>query len=406
MKAIAPILLIVLLLLPSLPLLAQAGEESGDLVSMDPTMRFTEAMSILQFYFVKYEGKIIVDLSGMKDAIGIPINRIHWKAAFRSIMTAHQLPFAETANAYVIYPPGELPGARGGGGEADGARPGTMQDEVLIEVTFFEVDQSTLHEIGIDWSTLANGEVDFDANLSGANSVAEDIFRLSYNQTFETGSGTIDLNTLLRTIEGHDKGHVISRPQITVTSGQEGFVHDGIDFSIKTVDEDGNTTDEFFSAGTIVTVTPIVREDPSGMKYVQLHVETERSSADPGSVSTTVTISKASTDKLLYNGEEAVIGGLTSKETSTSRKGLPFFKDLPWWVFGIRYLTGYENKLVRTKELLIIIRATILPSMYERMDNRNSFRDNVENIRQQVPRIERELVDPTPQNDEVPEDKE
>ncbi|MCD4830111.1 MAG: type II and III secretion system protein [Candidatus Cloacimonetes bacterium] len=397
MKATQLILLSVMLLLTCLPLAAQpVDEESGDLVSMDATMRFSEAMSILQFYFVKYEGKIIVDLSGMKEAISIPINRIHWKAAFRSIMTAHQLRFDETVNAYVIYPMDEDGVGRASpGGSPEGGRVASLADEVLIEVTFFEADQNTLHEIGIDWSTLANGDVDFTANLSGASNVAADIFRLSFDQTFDTGSGTIALNTLLRTIEAHDRGHVISRPQITVISGEEGFVHDGMDFSIKTVDDNGNVSDTFFSAGTIVTVTPTVRTDASGLKYVQLDIDTERSSAEPGAVSTVVKISKARTQKILYNGEESIIGGLTSKEIQTVRRGLPFFKDLPWWVFGLRYLTGYDYHSVNTKELLIIMRATILPSMYERLDSQEGIRNEVDSIREQILRLDHELLEPT-----------
>ncbi len=33
----------------------------------------------------------------------------------------------------------------------------------------------------------------------------------------------------------------------------------------------------------------------------------------------------------------------------TERVGIPFLKDLPWWVFGIRYLTG-SDKAVTTKK--------------------------------------------------------
>jgi len=391
MRAILPYVMLAALMLCLLPLGAQQPPDtSSDLVSMDKEMLFPEAMSILQYYFVKYEGKIIVDLSGVKTPIGLPINKIHWKAAFLSILASNMLTSEESANAYVIYPPGE---GGGGGGQASPieSRPAEQADEVLIEVTFFEVDQSVLNEIGVDWSTLMNGNVDFSADMTGASNVTEDVLSLSFNQSFDAGSGTIDLNTLLKTLEAHDKGHIISRPQITVISGEEGYVHDGMDFSVKQVDDAGNTSDKFFSAGTIVTVTPTVLTDTSGMKYVKLEVEAERSSATPGSVSTVVTISKASTQKLLFNGEEAVIGGLTSKEVTNARSGIPFLKDLTWWFFGIRYLTGYESHKTVTKELLVIIRASILPSMYERMDNQNLQQD-VETIRHQLPRLEDQLL--------------
>ena len=68
---------------------------------------------------------------------------------------------------------------------------------------------------------------------------------------------------------------------------------------------------------------------------------------------TTTIINKttAKTQVLLLDGEETVIGGLFLNENTTVRTGIPFLKDLPWWVFGIRYLAGsdeYQHKQKRT----------------------------------------------------------
>jgi type IV pilus assembly protein PilQ len=71
----------------------------------------------------------------------------------------------------------------------------------------------------------------------------------------------------------------------------------------------------------------------------------------------------------MLNGEETVLGGLFVNEETTVRNGIPFLKDLPWWVFGIRYLTGSDETIVRKKELIILIKAELVPTLKERYAN-------------------------------------
>ena len=56
----------------------------------------------------------------------------------------------------------------------------------------------------------------------------------------------------------------------------------------------------------------------------------------------------------MLNGEETILGGLYTNEKTNERVGIPFLKDLPWWVFGIRYLTGSDKTVTVKKELVIL----------------------------------------------------
>ena len=69
----------------------------------------------------------------------------------------------------------------------------------------------------------------------------------------------------------------------------------------------------------------------------------------------------------MLDGEETIIGGLFATETTTSRSGIPILKDLPWWVLGIRFLTGYDLETELKKEVIITIKVDILPSLEERI---------------------------------------
>jgi type II secretory pathway component GspD/PulD (secretin) len=51
----------------------------------------------------------------------------------------------------------------------------------------------------------------------------------------------------------------------------------------------------------------------------------------------------------------------------TQRTGVPFLKDLPWYVFGLRYLFGYDKDQDTKKELVILMKADLVPTLQERI---------------------------------------
>jgi type IV pilus assembly protein PilQ len=132
--------------------------------------------------------------------------------------------------------------------------------------------------------------------------------------------------------------------------------------------------DKFYSAGTIVNVQPQVIIE-QGVPFIHIAVDVERSSVTPGSVSTIINKTQAQTNLLLLDGEETVIGGLYNNEASNIRLGVPFLKDLPWYVFGLRYLFGYEKEEVTKKELVILLKAELVPTLQERITQRTKTED-------------------------------
>ncbi|MFA7290381.1 MAG: hypothetical protein WC055_16015, partial [Melioribacteraceae bacterium] len=146
----------------------------------------------------------------------------------------------------------------------------------------------------------------------------------------------------------------------------QGRTQVGSDISIKERDFSGNLIDKFYSTGTIIEVTPYIYNQ-DGLEYVLLKVKVERSSAIPDVISTEIRKTAATTSVLLLNGEETVIGGLFVNEDATSRRGVPLLKDLPWWFFGLKYIFGYDQVTYTKKEIIISIKAEILPTLRERL---------------------------------------
>jgi len=90
----------------------------------------------------------------------------------------------------------------------------------------------------------------------------------------------------------------------------------------------------------------------------------------------------------MLNGEETILGGLFVNEESMTRTGIPFLKDLPWWFFGLRYVFGSDEKIVRKKELVILIKGEILPTLKERLSSTSTskylIKDEVESHKEKI----------------------
>jgi type IV pilus assembly protein PilQ len=86
----------------------------------------------------------------------------------------------------------------------------------------------------------------------------------------------------------------------------------------------------------------------------------------------------------LLNGEEGYIGGMYSNDETLVREGVPLLKDLPWWVFGLRYLFGYDSKVIIKRELIILLKAEILPTLEERAAKQTPVKDILQDSRQEM----------------------
>jgi type IV pilus assembly protein PilQ len=242
--------------------------------------------------------------------------------------------------------------------------------EIKISAVFFEVNLTKLDEVGVNWSFMkTTNDVALGAEFLGGNRVSSDIFGLDV--TPKLSFANIDL--LAKLFSNYDLGEILSGPQVVVRSGEEGRIQVGEDFSIKERDFAGNLIDKFYSAGTIIKVTPQVINE-QGVNFVHMAVDVERSSVVPGAVSTIIKKTKANTNLLLLDGEESIIGGLYNTETNVIRTGVPFLKDLPWYVFGLRYLFGYERDEMKKKELVILMKAELVPTLQERISQRKEER--------------------------------
>ena len=332
---------------------------------------FPVVLKALNEFSTRLVNKVIVDPAGLTIPIGVDVDSLPWRAALELITAKNNITMVET-DTYILLQSAAAGGAAGQVAVQPAAvplkaalKPITRNlREINIAAVFFEADRSALREIGVNWKVFAEkGRTSGSAEQNTAGSRSDkDIGILELHHY----TSTMDITALMKALETNDAGKVIANPMITVADGREGRVQIGQDFSIKQRDFAGNVTDQFVSAGIILTVTPTLYEEDT-LRFIHLDVKVERSSATPGAISTIINKTQASTELLLNDGEKVGIGGLYVTEESSQRIGIPVLKNIPKWFCGLGYLFGYEQTSKAQKELIILLQAEVVPTLEERL---------------------------------------
>ncbi|HEX9657360.1 MAG TPA: type II and III secretion system protein [Bacteroidota bacterium] len=347
------------------------------LVSIAPTATFDKALNAISEVSKKFTGKIVIDTERRDFPVGIDIQGMAWRDALEAICRKNSVWYTEFESYIQITTTAGQGGQTVAGGPTGSTKiekevANIKSREITISAIFFEVNLTRTEEVGINWTFMkSTNDADFDANFSGADLVKgtgeEAIFEAGVTPKISFAN----LSFVAKLFSNYDLGEILSNPQIIVRSGEEGRIQVGQDFSIRERDFAGNIIDKFYSSGTIVKVTPQVISE-QGVNFIHLEVDVERSNVVPGQISTIINKTKANTNLLLLDGEETIIGGLYNTDESTIRTGIPFLKDLPWYVFGLRYLFGYEKQEVSKKELVILLKADLVPTLQERITQRTN----------------------------------
>jgi len=354
-------------------------QNPDELVTMSETLPFNQAIELLSKVSESVSGRRIVSTSQKKDPIGIEITNMPYDKALLMIVNFAGLEYEAKEDVIIV---------RSKTAEEFEKTPDTYapltQREVKISAVFFEMDVQNARKVGFDWEVLLSGdktnlsgllrtetELDQSQGGSGQQQGLQPEFKLGASSDFKVGSFFGEATAVFKFFETNGLGEIISNPTIVVRDRNEGRIQIGSDFSVRIRDFAGNTTEKFFPTGTIIIVTPYIHKE-EGIDYVLLNIGVERSSFLSTETTTEIKKTSASTEVLMLDGEETVIGGLFVNEETIARNGIPFLKDLPWWVFGIRYLTGYDQTTVVKKELVILLKTELVPTLRERFENPNS----------------------------------
>ena len=348
-----------------------------EMISLSASLPFDEAVAVFSELSKRHLGKIIIDPEGRTEQIGVNVETMHWLDAFERVLLAHELWYQENSDHILITSRSRAEENE----ELKNSRELYSTREVVIYAVFFEANLNKVRSLGMSWNFWNDDSTQSVAQTSAESKTG--ILEASYLSEESFGNMLVRFKAL----ENNQAGEILASPRIVVRSGKEGRIQIGSDFTITTQDFAGNTVTQFFSTGSIIEVKPDILTLDT-LTFVHLDLDVQKSSANSSDLGIEVKKNTAQTSILLLNGEETVIGGLYTNEESISREGVPFLKDLPWWFFGLRYIFGYESKSVVRKELVIVLRAELVPSLKDRVEDRWRAEGQDELLRDALKRME------------------
>jgi type IV pilus assembly protein PilQ len=260
----------------------------------------------------------------------------------------------------------------------------TETPQVLIESRIVEASSNFSKQVGIQWGgnaafTQATGNptgLQFPANAAAAGGVAGGAtagtagtpnYAVSLPAAVGDGSGgalglifgsaggAFNLNLRLSALENKGVVKTISAPKIATIDNKEATIGQGVSIPFSQTSAAGvNTT--FIEAKLELKVTPHVSADGSILLKIKATNNQPNPQLTGANGQPSISKREAETEVLVKDGETSVIGGIYTRQTSNSRKEVPFLGRIPLLGALFRNTSDSDDHT----ELLIFITPRIL----------------------------------------------
>ncbi len=384
---------------PTTPRVVRGYVPPDELVSFPPSTPMNQFFRLINPTFFRVTGKRVVDPMDRTDPIGVALNGVHFIDAFELVLDRYALDFNESDSYFIVTQP-EVVAATTDGVSADpisatasvpagptaaeAALPATGDTrEIRIDAIIFELNTSRAREVGTNWPALfgaaaaasGSGAVGggtpagggtTGGTTDGAAAATGPTFFLNAGTFFDALNGFLEVSgdrvplsqvlSLFRYFEEQGFGQTVAAPFTTVQSGEQGQMQSGQDIPVNIRDFSGNTTTSYVQTGTIINVTPTLIVDDRGdtpLEFIHLDVKVEKSTALPGGA---INKNNINTQIPLLSGEMRAIGGLTSTDESSTRRGVPILRDIP----VLNFFFSYRQRQVVQKELVVVLMARLV----------------------------------------------
>ena len=410
---------------------------ADELVSFPATTPMNQFFRLVNPTFFRVTGKRVVDPQDRTDPIGVALSGVHFIDAFELVLDRHTLDFTESEGFFVVTEPtlvatttdggsatvigaaAPLAGAASPAGPAAPVLPATADTrEVRIDAVIFQLNSRRAREVGANWPALfgeavASGSSGVGGVDGSEGQAADTKFYVNAGSFFdaldgfiETSNDRIELSQVLnvfRYFEEQGYGQTVATPFTVVQSGEQGRLQSGQDIPVTVRDFQGNAITQFFSTGTIIEVTPTLIVDErtdAPVEFIHLNVKVEKSTAIPSGDGVAINKDNVTTQLPVLSGEMRAVGGLTSTDETTVRRGVPILRDIPL----LNFFFSYKQRQVQQNEIIIVLRARLADDMRTRQGQElprsllQQERDDAEE------RVRRFGIEPLPQPERPPVD--
>jgi len=256
----------------------------------------------------------------------------------------------------------------------------TANAPIMIEAKVVELRWDKDLQIGLEgdiapastlWSQNATSESflrDIRIRFNPQQAIGPSPFQGSTFRFNSASSHRGTLGGLVQMFVERGKAQILSQPRVLVRADETALIFTGDEIpypvSIVTQPAGGAITQfGYKKAGVTLEVTPHIAAPGQVALKLRPEVITTFGFLEilPGTQAPQFTVRSVTTELLVRDGREVVIGGLYRRDRTLIRRGLPFLSDIP--VLG--YLFGKSEESEIVQEILFFIKPTIIKSEEE-----------------------------------------
>ncbi|MFK7955831.1 MAG: type II secretion system secretin GspD [Lysobacterales bacterium] len=264
--------------------------------------------------------------------------------------------------------------------------------QVLVEVKVYEVQLTDGLEYGVQWffenSVTNPPAVDntdpkgiFDSGGSASPDRAGSLSGSGFNYSI-TG---LDVSAMIDILETETNVSALAAPSMLVLNNREANITVGTQIPVNSPvfntgagNDLATTRVQFRDTGVTMNVVP--RVNPGGLVFMEIRQEVstpaaESTTANNGNVPVDQT--RLDTEIAVQSGDSIVLGGLIRVTDTASQSGLPVLHRLP--VVGP--LFGRKKRDVTNRELLVVIKPTVVSNMAEARDVSEQYRSQMKGMK-------------------------
>ena len=258
-----------------------------------------------------------------------------------------------------------------------------LYKQINIEAKIIEVQLIHTSDMGIDWSRVLRTSSSGGLSLTGSAGVNGGLNLTKGGLTNGTSTiSTFTLNAssftvLLNALKEEGNTKVLSNPKISVMNGQPAFITVGrntafinkvtstSDTATQSVTYTVDTSSILAGVGLALTAN-IMDNNEVIMNLVPVVSRLQNDKVDTVQIGSAnsgaqvglpvVDVREMSTTVRVKSGEMLIIGGLIDNTDQNDSTGVPFLGNVP----VLKYLFGNDSKSVQKKELIILLKPTIL----------------------------------------------
>lgn len=249
--------------------------------------------------------------------------------------------------------------------------------QVLLEVTIAEVTLTDDMSLGFDYAMKSRGiaaESQNALNISGTG------IEYLYNSS--------KLNVAINAFAQNQVLDIISRPKMVVLNNETASMNVGTQIPVvksetSAIDVGGitpsiNRNITYTNTGVQVGITPVINSDGILTMNINLNLSEAQINGTSGIDSPLIVTRSLQTSVVMQSDQTILLGGLISKNKSTTDSGVPYLKDIPF--IGNAFASQSEKK-VKT-ELIMMIRPVIIHTPQEMHDGTQKYKSLLKNLKE------------------------